>query len=60
MVLLSSAQTMSGSTFSTVSVSTLPVAMSFTRSTYWRRPTVSSTQASSRLSGLTTAAPTLK
>ena len=44
---------MLASMFSTRSASTWPVAMSLTLSTHWRRPTVSSVQASLRLSGLT-------
>jgi hypothetical protein len=39
--------------FESVSAIVAPVARSFTLSTYWRRPTVSSAQATRALSGLT-------
>ena len=53
MVRLSAAQTMFGSIFVIVSSWMRPVAISLTFSTYCRRPTVSSAQATSLLSGLT-------
>jgi hypothetical protein len=52
-VRLSSAQARSGSTLTIVSGSSTPVAVSMKRSTYSRRPTRSSVNAISRLSGLT-------